>query len=338
MKVSHGTEMARMQAFQRRAGSIQQALDTTSKELSTGIRSDFHEATGGNLGKLHGIERSLARLSAYSQNLTMAEQRLDGMQNSLGRIQGSLAELSVDMVSASGVSDYPGSMALAEGARLDFVNAVSALNNQFNGQTLFGGAKLDGTALAAGATILAELDALVAADATAADVIATVEAYFAKTPTAGAFYTNGYVGSTEDMGSVDIGENNRIDFTVRADDDEIVATLQGLALAAVIAGGALDGDAQEQMDVIAESGAQLLQANEDMLDYMNALGVIQEHVETSRAQNRSQTDVLELARVDLISADPTETATYFQALEAQLETVYTVTARLSNLNFTNYMR
>lgn len=336
MKVYHGTEMARMQAFQRRAGSVQQSLDTAAKELSTGLKTDLQEATGGNLGKLHGVERSLARQAAYARNITMVEQRLDGMQNALGRIQQPLAALSVDMVSASGVSDYTGSMTLADGARLDFMNAISTLNGQFNGQTLFGGAKVDSAALASGATILAELDTIVSGDATAADVIATVEAYFAKTP-AGDFYTNGYIGSTDDMGAVDVGEGNRISFGARADDDEIVAILQGLALAAVVAGGALSGDSQEQMDVIAESGAQLLQANEGLLDYMGSLGVVQESVETAKAYNVAETDALEIARVDLISADATETATVFQALEAQLETVYTVTARLSDLSFINYM-
>lgn len=259
------------------------------------------------------------------------------MQGALGRVQEPLAELSVDMVSASGAGDYIGAMTLADGARLDFINSVSALNGQYNGQTLFAGAELDGAALASGATILAELDALVAADATAADVISTVEAYFAKTPMAGAFYTNGYLGSTDDMGAVDVGEDNRIGFGARADDDEIVAMLQGLALSAVIAGGALTGNREEQMDVIAESGAQLLQANEGLIDYMSSIGVYQEHVETAKAYNVAETDALELARVDLISADATETATVFQALEAQLETVYTVTARLSNLSFLNHI-
>jgi flagellar hook-associated protein 3 FlgL len=336
MKVNHGTEMARAQAFQRRAGSIEKALDTAGKELTTGIKSNLHEATGGNLGKLHGIERSLARKAAYAQNITLVEQRLEGMQNSLGRIQGSLAQLSVDMVSAAGINDYTASMTLAEGARLDFINATSSLNASLNGQALFAGGKLDGAALAPGAAILAELDSLVAADTTATDVIATVDAYFAKP--GGGFYTSGYKGSTNDMGSVDMGEGRRIDFAARADDDEVIATLKGLALASVVAGGALSGNIREQMDVIAESGAQLLQANEGLLDYMGSLGVQQENVEAVKAHNLAETGSLELARVDLISADTTEAATIFQALEAQLEAVYTVTSRLSNLTFTNYMR
>jgi flagellar hook-associated protein 3 FlgL len=337
MKVSNSSELARMHSFQRRTASIEEKLATAGKELSTGLKSDLHQATGGNLGKLHAIERSLARNTAYTRNLTLVEQRMDGAQNALGLIQSPLDKLSINLVSASGISDHVSSITLAGEARLTFANAVGALNTTVNGQTLFAGAALDNPALTSGQAILAELDALVAADVTAGAAIAKIEAYFAKAPTAGGFYTSGYLGSTADMGSVDVGEDNRVNFAFRADDEEIVNVLKGLALAAVVAGGALSNSQDEQMDMLSEAGAQLLQAKEGLLDYRSAIGVVQQNVESAKAWNVSETEALELARVDLISADATEAATVFQALEAQLETVYTVTTRLSNLSFVNFM-
>ena len=52
----------------------------------------------------------------------------------------------------------------------------------------------------------------------------------------------------------------------------------------------------------------------------------------------AESGTLELARGNLIEADPAETATFFEALEAQLKAVYTVTTRLSDLSFINFMR
>ena len=83
MKVNHGSEMARMQAFQRRAAGIETSLQTAGKELTTGLRSDLQDATGGNLGKLHAIERTLAKNEAYARNITVVEQRLDAAQSVL---------------------------------------------------------------------------------------------------------------------------------------------------------------------------------------------------------------------------------------------------------------
>ena len=39
-----------------------------------------------------------------------------------------------------------------------------------------------------------------------------------------------------------------------------------------------------------------------------------------------------------MATDPLEAASAYQALEVQLESIFTVTARLANLRFVNYMR
>lgn len=335
MKINGATELARMQSFQRRAASIENALDTTSKELSSGIKSDLHKATGGNLGKLHAIERTLAKNIAYDRNINFLELRVDGAQNALGLIQEPLDALSVDLVSAAGVGDYVSSTTLAATARLDFKSAVSALNTEVNGQTIFGGAAVDRQALAGGEAILAKLDAAVSGAASAADVITAIDAYFAP---GGEFMTNDFLGSATDIGAADVGAGVRISYNARADDAEIVSVLKALALASVVAGGTLAGNQNEQMAVLSEAGAQLLEAKEGLLDYRGNLGVTQQNIESSKARNVAETGTLELARAKLIEADPAETATFFEALEAQLKTVYTVTTRLSDLSFINFMR
>lgn len=338
MKINGATELARMQAFQRRANAVEKQLETAGKELTTGLQSDLQKATGGNLGKLHAIERSLSRNAAYEQNIASVDLRLTAAVDALSRIQKPFGELAIDMVSKTGIHDHGSSMTLADTARAEFVNTVSSLNATANGQTLFSGAAIDSAALENGEVILAELDTLVAGETTAAGVIAAIEGYFAKAPAPGDFYTNGYLGADQDAGAVEVSENGRLRYSARADDDEIVGVLKALALSAVIGGGALAGDNEEQLEALAESGAQMIEAREGLLDYTNALGLQQEFVESSKARNQAEVETLEMARVNMISADPTDAATAFQALELQLQTVYTVTSRLSELNFLNYLR
>jgi flagellar hook-associated protein 3 FlgL len=45
-----------------------------------------------------------------------------------------------------------------------------------------------------------------------------------------------------------------------------------------------------------------------------------------------------MARSDIVSVDPFEVATELQNLQVQLETIYTITARLSGLSLTKYLR
>jgi flagellar hook-associated protein 3 FlgL len=48
--------------------------------------------------------------------------------------------------------------------------------------------------------------------------------------------------------------------------------------------------------------------------------------------------VLDIARAKLVAVDPLEAASTYQTLQVQLESVYTVTARLANLRFSNFIR
>ena len=183
--------------------------------------------------------------------------------------------------------------------------------------------------------MLADLDALAQGSATAADAITAIDAYFAKP--AGAFYTSGYTGSPNDLTPVDIGEGKRMDYGMRADQDELVAVLRGQAMAAVVAGGAFDGDATAQMSLLAEAADGLLAAKEGILAIRSDVGILQETLETAKAQRTSERETLDLARTNIVATDPLEAASTYQTLEVQLESIYTVTARIASLRFVNFM-
>ena len=155
---------------------------------------------------------------------------------------------------------------------------------------------------------------------------------------AGAFYTTGYIGSADDLTPVEIGEGQRLDYGMRADQDELVALLRAQAMAAVVAGGAFAGNQAEQMALLGEAGDRMLAAKEGILDLRAAVGSQQETVERAKAQRVSERDTLDLARSKIMATDPLEAASAYQALEVQLESIYTVTSRLANLRFANFMR
>ena len=61
-------------------------------------------------------------------------------------------------------------------------------------------------------------------------------------------------------------------------------------------------------------------------------------VEDAAARLSARGTALEIARNDMSAADPYETATKLQNVQLQLETHYTLTARLSRLSLTEYLR
>ena len=335
MRVTGGSELARMKMLQRLAIETRNKIDTAGEEMTSGLNSSRYEATGGNLTRLFALERSLDRNGVFTATISLTETRLDVMQTALGNILSPIEDLSVDMSAAVGIGDQAAALTHARTARQAFANTVSSLNSQVAGQSLFAGTATDRPALANADAMLADLDTLAQGSATAADAIAAIDAYFAKP--AGAFYTTGYTGSADDLTPVDIGEGTRLDYGVRADQDELVAVLRSQAMAAVVAGGAFNGDADAQMALIGEAAASMLSAKEGVLDLRSSLGTRQEALETAKAQRTAERETLDLARNTIVATDPLEAASNFDALENQLNAIYTVTARLSSLRFLNFM-
>jgi flagellar hook-associated protein 3 FlgL len=336
MRVNGGSDLARLQALQKQAFDTRSKLDVAAQELSTNLKASRFEATGGNLTRLFALERSLDRNAVYSQNIGLMELRLDVMQESLGRILTPAEDMAIALSESVSRGDYATSMLHATAARRDFAATVGILNTQVAGQSLFAGTATDSAALAPADAILADLDALAAGAPDAATAIAAIEAYF--TPPAGAFYATGYTGSTDDLTPVEIGEGQRLDYGMRADNPGLVAVLQAQAIAAVVAGGAFAGNQPEQMAMLGEAGAQLLAAKEGVLDLRSGVGSLQEDVERAKAERVGERDTLELARTKIVATDPLEAASAYQTLQFQLESIYTVTSRLANLRFANYMR
>ena len=337
MRITGGSDLARLHMLQKQALDTRNKLDVAGQEMASNLKASRFEATGGNLTRLFALERSLDRNAVFASNVALTETRLDVMQESLGRVLASVQDLSLDLSQAVGQGDYSTAMLHASTARESFLANVGTLNTQVAGQSLFAGTATDAAAMAPGAAILADLDALVGGATTAAGAQAAIDGYFAKSPP-GAFYTSGYLGAGADLTPVQIGEGQAVDYGLRAEDDRLVAVLKSQAMAAVVAGGALAGSQAEQMALLGTAGQLMLNAKEGMLDLRAEVGVKQETVERAKAERTSERETLDLARTKIVATDPLVSASAYQALETQLQTVYTVTARLSGLRFLDYLR
>ncbi len=336
MKVHGSAEMARTMFLQRQTADTRTQLDRAGLELATGLKADKYKATGGNLVRLFSLERMLERNAVHTQSVSLTEMRLDFMQESLGRALGLAERISVDLLAAVGLGDEVSARAHSQAARRAFADTVNLLNVQVGGQALFAGDATDRPALAPAATILGQIEAAVAGAADVAEVIARVDAFFAGPD----FREGAYLGSPDPLVPVELGDGVRLDYALMATQPEIVAALKGHALAALVApGGSLAGSPPEsRMELLGAAGRQLLGAKEDLLELRTRVGSAQESVEMAKARRTGEREAFELARARIVGADPYDTASMFQALEAQLQTVFTVTARLSGMRFVNFLR
>ena len=78
---------------------------------------------------------------------------------------------------------------------------------------------------------------------------------------------------------------------------------------------------------------------QDQLTKLRAdIGFSQSRIQNVSTRNAAQTTSLEYARTALLEADPYETATKLEDVQFQLQSLYSVTVRLSELSLLNFMR
>ncbi|SMH43187.1 flagellin [Maritimibacter sp. HL-12] len=323
--------------FQLRRLSVSLKTDLTKlgQELATGRKTDLGATLSGDFGPVAAIERSISALNAYRTANTEAAHFLEVAQTSLDHVQTTGRDLTSGLLAASGARDRTMIEASAEDARQKFDSVVSKLNASAAGRTVFSGAATDGPALAGGEDMLAALSASVAGAATAGDVIAAVDAWFG---VGGGFESFGYLGSQTALGPMAIADGETLGFQLRADSPEIRETLKGLAFAGLVAEGALPGDVAQQAELFSHAALHLINADSDLTNLRAGIGTAQGRVEAAQVRNASEASAHDLALGALVLADPYETATALQAVQSQIETLYTVTARIAGLRFTDYMR
>lgn len=337
MKIAASSDLSRMLVQQRHTARARLELDRAAHEMTTGLKADRVKATGGDVSRLFAFDRMLARNAAHVDTIRLTEIRLEVMQDALGRMQTAIEPLSVDLVSASGIGDMTTGTIRAAASRAAFLDMVTSLNLQVAGGSLFAGTETQRPALRDGEAILAAVADLVDG-MTAAEAAAAIGAYFEGAPPA--FLTDNYLGSEDGLPAAEVGDGTRIDYALKASDPAFLRTLKGLALAAMVAEGGPFATAgkEEKVLLLGEAGRTLLDAREGILGLRAGLGSAQERVEAALASRTAEREAIELARARVLGADPYEAGTVFQAMHAQLESVFTVTARLAALRFANFMR
>ena len=311
-------------------------MQRLSLELTTGKIGDIKSVTAGDLVNFNGIEQALSGLAAYKTSASEAAFFAETVQRSLENVQQITSQTGPALLLVGSTDDATLLQAAAEDARGRFYDVISTLNTKVADRAILAGTATGGTALASADTILAELKTAIAAETTAAGVEAVVDAWF--DDPGGGFETVGYLGDATDLAPFSIGPGDRASLSLRADDGRLRDMMKAFSLAALVADDALPGQQSERAALINSAATRLLAADKAMAEMRAGVGSFEARIENAQARNSAETSALEIARTDLFGVDPYQAATELQAVEFQLQSLYTITARLSRLSLTEYLR
>lgn len=329
-------DLASTLRLQRDAQTVRGALATSGKELSTGRKADLYAASGGDPRRLLAIESAQSRAKREAEGLAVAQGRISMTQSVMGGLEAQADALGVELTASLARDDLVSARIHAAGAADSLRGVVYSLNGAYGGRSLFSGAAVDSPALADADLILDDVRAIVAGSTDAADAISKVTFYF--DDPAGGFATSRFLGAPEDAPRVSVDRGGALDISRRADDPEVRMLMRGLALAAVAVEEGYAGPSGSEVELLGEAARTTMSSREAIVKSRARLGLSEQALEEAAVRAAGRSDALDIAWNDATSRDPVEAIAEFKALEQQLEQVFAVTARLSQLSLLDYLR
>ena len=334
MSVVSAGDMAQQFRSLRNGNAIRSELNTLAQSLSSGKVADLTKALNGDTARFSGIRYSLSQLAGYSQVATETKQTLANIQTVLNKIDSSRSATAESLLLVSDSSTVAQINEAAWSARGTFEEIVMALNTRIADRALMGGNEVTAAPLANAETMLADIQTAIGGALDQATISATVGAWFSDP--AGGFFTSGYQGDSADPAVQRVSDTKTLEIDARADDPAIRSVLQGAALAALA--NDLPGLSQQtRSGMLQEAASQLFGAGSDLVAVQARIGFSEASVDRALAETSAQQNTLRLAENNLSSADPFETASQLQATQLQLETFFSITARMSQLSLLRFI-
>ncbi len=316
---------------------LKSTLADLTHEVMTGIKSDTGAAVRGDFRALASINGSLARLEIYGQTGTKAGLVLSTMQSSLDHIRSTASDVAKALMSSGSGTTSTGLPTSLSQATSALTSVLSSLNVSASGHHVFSGIAVDTVSVRSAEDLMSSLAAATAGLTQADDIAEAVTQWFDAAPGGGGYLDTMFGGSQTGVSGIALSEETSITIPVTAADPAIRDVIKGLALAALAAdAGSTLPDSQRQSLANLSAGA-LLASDSGLIETQAQLGGLESLVETAETRNGAEKTTLSTARLDLIGADSYETSTALKAAQSQLEILYTLTARLSDLSLANYL-
>ena len=327
-------DMSQQFISMRNSGAIKTELARLSNSLSSGQIDDVTAAMNGDTVRLSGLNYTLAQLDGYGQAATETKQILSNIQSVLGQVDALRQQSSAQLLLVNDESTVAQVDEAARSGRQTFDVMVATLNKQVADRSLLGGSAVSNAPLATAEVMLSDIEFAIGGATTFLAIETVVNTWF--DDPAGGFATVGYAGDTGPLVERRISETSTVSIDARADNPAVVATLKSAAMAA-LADRLPVLDQGVRSELLQAAGEGLFAASSGLVAMQARVGSAEMIVETTQTEMTARASVLGAERNDLVLADPFETASQLQSVQLQLETHFTVTARLSQLSLLRYI-
>ena len=321
--------------LRRQGAELRASLTQLTTELTTGLKEDVGNHVRGDYGPLAGIEYSLQKIDGFASGRTGLELQVTGLQSSLGVMQSLVGEMGTKLLSATNLEQSSNMLATGAEASAAITQLTSYLNTQVAGEFLFSGVASEQKPLMNGEDILDQVRGIATASTDVSDFLSQVGTWFDSA--GGGFDTLAYSGSSNARSDIPISEYQVVDLPVKADDEGFRTALKSLAVTAIVSEGSIPGTDEEKRSTIEAAAQSLLSSEQSLIGMQREIGETESLIERAGVAANAERAMMETARLDIIAADPYDTASALEAVQFQIESLYILTARTSQLRLSDYL-
>ncbi|WP_293574007.1 flagellin [Phaeobacter sp.] len=327
-------DMAQHLFLRNRSIDLKSNISTLTQELSTGKTSQLTQKLGGDLTYLSDVERNLNRLESFQVANNEAALFASSAQNNITLIHDNVVNLTSDIFAVTTSPNDNTSQQISNQARVYLTESIRALNGEAAGRSLFAGKDTETTPLESFDTLMSNLVTEVTPFSTAPDIVQAVEDWF-NDPTG--FDAVMYQGADDPMDPVNIGPNEQVTVSLTADDEAFKQTLKSLAIASLINEPGLSLTSDVKFELLRTTGSELRESQDQLVQLQSDLGFVEGRIEETATRNGAAQTSLSIVFNELVQADPYETATRLEEAQFQLESLFSVTARTSQLSLMRFL-
>ena len=335
MQISTTSDLLAFTRRNRTTAQIRDRLQTVSQEAVTGLKADINQATGGENGRAHLLQKAQSDIEQANSINALSQSRLDGISRSVSGARTVIDDLDTRAFVSLQLGQETAIDAIASEAESTLGIVMNALSTRVGDRNVFSGDETNQPTFASADTLLNDVRNIIALAPTVADAETALDDYF-NTP-GGGFDTNIYQGGDGNPPALPLGNGTTVRLDVTGNNQEIKDTLRGLAVIA-ISKDALVGDDAGFQQIFENATTTLGKGKTGLLSLETELGVHASTIEKVNQRNANEALGLATAFQNLFGRDQFEAAAELQQLQTQLEASYTITSRLSNLTLTNFLR
>ncbi len=345
MKTSFVSNLAVQNAMRLTIQQGQAELLKLQTEVTTGRHADVGLALGSSAARSVSLQRELARLGTLVDTNSVVTQRLAASQSALSAMAEAAQQVRNTLVTFKG-NEAADQLAIQKTEIQSAMSAFSsAANLSFNGEFLFAGINTDVRPLEDyNAAAKSTFDTALATYMSANGITSMSD--FTKAQMED-FITNTLEPLYDTEWAADWSKASSQNMTSRISTTEVVqsstnATTEGFrkfALASVIALELMDENVSSEVRAYIGEAAlgYVEQANTQITAERSTLGISEARVKKANTSLQAQIKLINTHITDLEGVDTYEASTRMNTLLTQVETSYTLTARIQRLSLIDFL-